>query len=211
MTRGAAPDRSEGSRTTKIGGGLNEIGGKQEEERRSLLSSVATELVLLVIAVAFFVVAFSFEYVEQPGRLGPAFWPQVICVGIGVCSLASIAQKVRARGRPAARRAPIEIEGMDGVEEEHPVIWSRLVTVISLVLAYPVGAIFLGYPIATALLLIAFMYLGGQRRWYVIPLGVFGSLLFTYVFGKVVYVAVPTGVGVFDQLTVILYQLLGVY
>lgn len=201
--------RTETTQTGDAKGAIN--AGGESEEKSSLLSSVATELLLLVVAVIFFVVAFNFEYVEQPGRLGPAFWPQVICVGIAVCSIASIAQKVRARGRPVARHPPIEIEGMDEAEEEHPVIWSRLVTAVALVVAYPVGAIFLGYPIATALTLIAFMYLGGQRRWYVVPLGVFGSLLFTYVFGRVVYVAVPTGVGVFDQLTVVLYQLLGVY
>lgn len=83
---------------------------------------------------------------------------------------------------------------------------------IALIVGYLVGILFLGYILATALFLITFIYLGGQRKWYVvIPLGLVTSVVFAYVFLKVVYVALPSGVGVFDQLSVILYQLLGIY
>jgi hypothetical protein len=39
---------------------------------------------------------------------------------------------------------------------------------------------------------------------------VVGGLVMTYVFVGVVYVSVPTGVGVFDTLTVAVYRLLGI-
>jgi putative tricarboxylic transport membrane protein len=87
----------------------------------------------------------------------------------------------------------------------------RVALGVVLVVGYVVGMLFLGYILATALFLIAFIYLGGQRKWYVVPLGIASSLLFAYVFLKVVYIALPSGVGIFDQLTVLLYELLGVY
>ena len=80
---------------------------------------------------------------------------------------------------------------------------------IGLVVLYPLATIFLGYPLATALLLITFVYLGGQRRWYIVPLGTLASLLFTYVFSGLVYISLPRGVGIFDVLTASLYRLLG--
>jgi putative tricarboxylic transport membrane protein len=79
------------------------------------------------------------------------------------------------------------------------------------VVGYVVGMLFLGYILATALFLIAFIYLGGQRKWYVVPLALGQFAPFAYVFLKVVYIALPSGVGIFDQLTVLLYELLGVY
>lgn len=87
----------------------------------------------------------------------------------------------------------------------------RVALGIALVVGYIVSMLFLGYILATALFLIAFIYLGGQRKWYVIPLGLVSSVVFAYVFLKVVYIALPSGIGVFDQLSVFLYQLLGIY
>lgn len=212
MLRGAKSSMADGVQTRESESREESVG------RRSVLSSIIPEALLLAVAVLFFVVALDFEYVQRSGRLGPAFWPQVICVGIFACSLATMLQKIRSHGRPTVQHAPIEIKGMAEIEEGYPVLeddqpvqWSRLVTAIALAIAYPIGAIFLGYLIATAIFLIIFMYLGNRRKWYVLPTGILGSLLFTYVFGKVVYISVPTGVGVFDRLSVAVYQSLGIY
>lgn len=188
---------------------MNEVSSEDNSPMsRSLLLNIIPEVLILAVAIVFFVVALDFEYVQRAGRLGPAFWPQVICIGIFVCALATMVTKIRAHGLPAA---PIKIEGMTEDEEKHPLQWHLLVMAIVLAVAYPMGTIILGYPIATALFLILFMYLGNRRKWYIFPIGILGSLLFTYVFGKVVYISVPTGVGVFDQLSVVVYQFFGIY
>jgi putative tricarboxylic transport membrane protein len=44
-----------------------------------------------------------------------------------------------------------------------------------------------------------------------VPVAAVVAVVFTYVFVKVVYMSLPTGVGVFDSLTVALYELLGIY
>ena len=46
----------------------------------------------------------------------------------------------------------------------------------------------------------AFIWAGGQRRWVTPVVAVVCGLVMTYVFVGVVYVSVPTGVGVFDTL-----------
>jgi hypothetical protein len=64
--------------------------------------------------------------------------------------------------------------------------------------------------IATMVFLAAFIWLGGQHTWVGPLVAVVGGLVLTYVFVGVVYVSVPTGVGVFDTVTVAVYRLLGI-
>jgi putative tricarboxylic transport membrane protein len=170
---------------------------------RSLLLNIVPEVVLLVAAVYLFVAAGNFRQVGNPDQLSPGFWPQVLCVGIVIGTLVRIGQKFRARGRPTV--------GGAAAEAEEDMRMPRVGLGIALIVGYIVGMLFLGYILATALFLIAFIYLGGQRKWYVIPLGLVSSVVFAYVFLKVVYIALPSGIGIFDQLSVIIYQLLGIY
>lgn len=170
---------------------------------RSVLLGMVPEVLLLVAAVYLFVAAGNFRQVGNPDQISPGFWPQVLCVGIAIGTLVRLGQKFRARGRPIVGGA------VAGAEED--VRMKRVALGIGLVVGYIIGMLFLGYILATALFLIAFIYLGGQRKWYVFPLGIASSLIFAYVFLKVVYIALPSGVGIFDQLSVILYQLLGIY
>ncbi len=175
---------------------------KRRPVPHSLLLSLLPEVMLLAAAVYLFVVALGFKQVGPSDQIGPGFWPQVLCVGIGVGALVRLGQKLRSHES--------RVIG-DVVSEAGELRMPRVALGIALVVGYVVGMLFLGYILATALFLIAFIYLGGQRKWYVVPLGIASSLLFAYVFLKVVYIALPSGVGIFDQLTVLLYELLGVY
>ena len=168
-----------------------------------MLLNIVPEVVLLVASVYLFVAAGNFRQVGNPDQLSPGFWPQVLCVGIVIGTLVRIGQKFWARKRP--------IVGGAVAEADEDMRMPRVALGIALVIGYLVSMLFLGYILATALFLIAFIYLGGQRKWYVIPLGLVSSVVFAYVFLKVVYIALPSGIGVFDQLSVILYQLLGIY
>jgi putative tricarboxylic transport membrane protein len=56
------------------------------------------------------------------------------------------------------------------------------------------------------------LWAAGKRQLLVtVPVAAAVALVFTYVFVKVVYMSLPTGISVFDSLTVALYELLGIY
>ena len=169
---------------------------------RPALLGALPELVLAAVGAGLFVLARNFQYEPQPDHLGPGFWPQLLCAGTFVCALVRVVQKLRARVEP--------VSGAAKAEEDH-LRWRRLALALALVVGYVFGTIFLGYILATTLFFAAFVWLGGQRRWYVVPLGLAVSLMFAFVFLKVVYVSLPSGVGVFDQISVLLYRLIGVY
>jgi putative tricarboxylic transport membrane protein len=90
------------------------------------------------------------------------------------------------------------------------VYWRSVAIAVALAVGYVWATMFVGYLFATMAFLTAFAWLGGQRRWYTPLVGAVGALVLAYVFVGVVYVSVPTGVGVFDTLTVAIYRLLGI-
>jgi cytochrome c oxidase subunit IV len=87
----------------------------------------------------------------------------------------------------------------------------RLVLGMGATLAYVLLVGMLGFFLATAAYLAAFVAVGGYRRWGVIgacALG--GSLAMVVVFMKIVYVSLPLGAGPFRALSLSLLVLLGV-
>jgi putative tricarboxylic transport membrane protein len=174
---------------------------------RALLAEIIPEVALLIGAIYFFWLAGRFGGQTDPGQLGPGFWPRMAATGLAIALVARIFQTVRARNRPIVKiRSQLPAEE----EEEVEVDWTRVGIAMGLAVAYVLGTMFLGYLFATAGFLTAFIWLGGQRRWYVPLVGIAGAFISAYVFIGIVYVALPTGVGIFDTLTVGIYELLGI-
>jgi hypothetical protein len=179
-------------------------------ERQTSPASLARELLpeigILLAAAYLFYTAGNFDYQERPGQLGPQFWPRMAAVGLGAAVLVRIVQTIRDRNRPIVR-----VKGeFDEYERTAEVHWPSLWLALGLVVGYVTSTMFLGYMISTALFLGLFIWLGGQRKWYVTLVAAVGALLFSYIFVGVVYVSLPTGVGIFDTITVAVYRLLGI-
>ncbi|HEX2104448.1 MAG TPA: tripartite tricarboxylate transporter TctB family protein [Solirubrobacteraceae bacterium] len=178
-----------------------------DRSRGAILREVIPELVFLAGAVYLFVMAGDFSARQQPGQLGPAFWPRLAAIGLAVGLLVRIVQVFREHQRPVVRVVS-EFDDIEG--EEAPVHWPSAALAMGLALGYVIATMFLGWMIATMVFLGTFAWLGGQRRWAAPVVGVAGGLVLTYLFVGVVYVAVPTGVSVFDAVTVAVYKLLGI-
>ena len=180
-------------------------------ERQSSPASLAREILpeigILLATAYLFYVAGNFEYQERPGQLGPQFWPRMAAVGLGLAVLVRIVQTIRDRNRPIVR---VKSEFDEYREAEAELHWPSLLLAIGLVVGYVTSTMFLGFMISTALFLGLFIWFGGQRRWYVPLVAAVGGLLFSFIFVGVVYVSLPTGVGIFDTITVAVYELLGI-
>jgi putative tricarboxylic transport membrane protein len=180
-----------------------------EPDRRpgSVLREVVPELVVLAAAIYLFVLAGDFSSRQQPGQLGPAFWPRLAAIGLAIALVVRIVQCVREHRRPVVRRVG-EFDEIEG--EKAPVNRRSAAIGMGLALGYVIATMYLGYMLATMAFIGAFVWLGGQRRWPVPVVAIVGGLALTYLFVGVVYVSVPTGVSVFDTVTVAVYELLGI-
>ena len=179
---------------------------ERQSSPRTLAAELSTEVVLLAIAVYLFVLAGSFESSSEPGQLGPGFWPRMAAVGLSVALIARMVQTVRARNRPIVKVR----SDFDEFEDEAELDWVRLAVGIGLAIGYVLATMFIGYLIATAIFLAIFIWIGGQRSWYVPLIALAGALVLAYVFIGIVFVSLPTGVGIFDTVTVAIYELIGI-
>jgi putative tricarboxylic transport membrane protein len=178
---------------------------ERDSSLRALLAELVPEVVLLFMAAYAFYLAGNFGGQTDPGQLGPGFWPRMAATGLAIALVARIIQIVRARNRPI-----VKVRSEFPEEDEVPIDWTQLGLAMAMVVGYVFATMFIGYLFATAVFLTTFIWLGGQRRWFVPLIGAAGALASAYVFIGVVFVALPTGVGIFDTLTVEIYRALGI-
>ncbi|MDH3321156.1 MAG: tripartite tricarboxylate transporter TctB family protein [Betaproteobacteria bacterium] len=157
--------------------------------------------------------AASFQYHARVGTLGPEFWPiAILALTIVVCAWQ--VGKIFVMGAAAHEAGGMLEEFADESEtdaargEQHH--W-RLVAGMAATLAYVALVQKLGFFLATIAYLVAFLALGGYRRWGIIAaMSVIGALVLMFIFMKLVYVSLPIGVAPFDQVTFLLMALMGV-
>lgn len=158
---------------------------------------------LLVAAVLWSLTA-QITYDARVGQIGPAFWPRV---AIGLMAAAALYELVRILFSATPEREVAGIgEALEGGEagddDEAPRAPALLMAGVALTLAFAIGVSTLGFVLSTFLYLVVFMYAGRYRNHTVIWLSaILGTLLFAFVFLKVVYVSVPRGTPPFDSVT----------
>ncbi|HET7260660.1 MAG TPA: tripartite tricarboxylate transporter TctB family protein [Casimicrobiaceae bacterium] len=171
-------------------------------------------LAMLAAAVYLYGAAGHFAYAPRPGELGPDVWPRAILVLlIVVCALrlAGLLIGVAATGRQAdAAVDGVDVDGAAGADASRR--YPRLLAAgIALTILYVLSMGTLGFFVATAIYLALFMVVGRYRRPGVIVVtSVVGSLVFVYVFMKIVYVSLPLGSGPFQHVSVAVLAALGV-
>ncbi len=148
----------------------------------------------------------SITYAAQPGQIGPTFWPRMAILMMAVAALVEIARNLLASGPVDHVQGIGTALGEEGhVEEEsvaEPHFPVLLVGGFALTLGFAVAITTLGFLLSTFLYLVAFMYLGRYRDHVVIwSSALIGTLVFAFIFLKLVYVSLPRGTPPFDGLT----------
>jgi len=173
----------------------------------SRLKAAAPYAALLALAAYLFSDASHFAYSPRPGQLGPDFWPKAILVLLMIACAWELVGRLVWRG-PAAP-APAG----DAPAEAPPQRYPRLLAAggaatLGYVLLLPTA----GFFVWTAIYLALFMLIGRYRRYGVIAAtSVAGSLVFVFIFMRIVYVSLPLGVGPFQRLSLGVLAMLGVH
>lgn len=171
-----------------------------------LLVSLAPELAVLVACVV--------GYIETIGLTGngqgpgPAMYPRILIGLLALTMLGRVATQVLQYRRDGT------VEDVSATEEAEVSGASLplLVQAIALSVGFVVATVYLGWVLSTFLFVPLFCWVAGRRNLFIsVPLGAVFALGSAYVFVQFVYIALPTGVGIFDELTVDLYIALGIY
>lgn len=175
----------------------------------SRLRAALPYLGLTAIAVYLFQLAGTITYTSHGGALGPDFWPKV---AIGLMFLVSVVEALRALISPHHSEMQgiadlLEQADSEALEDAEPRSVSLLVGGILLTVGYGWLLPTLGFPIATFLFLVAFMYLGRFRAHGAIWVSsLLGTVLLCVLFLRVVHVSLPRGIEPFGLLTDLVHR-----
>lgn len=134
------------------------------------------------------------------GIVGPGTWPKAMLLA------AAAAAALLALARLAALRAPRTASDADDYHEP------RSIGAILLLVGYGAAFPLIGIAWSTLAFLAGWLLLGGLRRPVLIALtSVLGTLGLLYFFVKLSKMPLDRGAGVFEQASVALYRLLGIY
>jgi putative tricarboxylic transport membrane protein len=148
------------------------------------------------------------------GQLGADMWPKtILLLAIATC-LWEIARNVLGRSPRTVKHsaddmslvprqsAAEEVSGITGVTP-----WIGIGLTAAYVAAFP----WIGYPLATFLYVVAFVYCGSYRKpLRAVLIGIAASLGFMFLFMRVVYVSLPIGIEPFAQVSTALMHLMGI-
>lgn len=178
--------------------------------RRSPWMKILPEVAIIGLCVPLWLA--TGDWRSTAGGPGPAFYPRILIALLALAMVIRMFQDIKAI-RTGQDSVDDEAALEEGVELDSSLLdMRRVMVVIGLSVAYVAATLFLGWVIATFLVVVAFLFLSGKRNLLVIiPLGLVLSVGFAYVFVKIVYISLPTGVGVFDEASVLLFELLGAY
>jgi putative tricarboxylic transport membrane protein len=158
----------------------------------------------LCVSALVYLLAGKIDFTPRPGTLGPDFWPKMAALLIGAAALFELLRQfvtsvLGGDDEDTAGPAPANPDEPPEAPRTHA---AALAAGIALTIIYALVLPVFGFMLASFLLLVAFMYLGGIRHhlavWGTAALGIFA---FAFVFLKVAYISLPRGEPPFEQVT----------
>jgi len=170
---------------------------------------IAYSLICLVVALTlavWFVTPAGVPNFAGDSMVGAGTWPRTMLLGIAFCATVLLVRNVFQHVRPGSSSTATALDNGDEFDNRKAVL--GIVLLIVYVGVIPV----IGFALATIGFLLAWLPYGGVRRPHVVvTVAVIGTAVLLYTFVKLTTLPLDRGIGVFNRLTVSLYQLLGIY
>jgi hypothetical protein len=188
---------------------------------------VLPHLVMLLVSGLLYWAALQIDTRAAEGgrRIGPDFWPKAVILMMAVLCLYEVIKRLVVKSSftaegltgdlqhdPSQPDAPAadatQAAQAPQAQREYP---GRLLGGIAVIGAFALGVDWLGFFVATAVFLAAFMLIGGLRRPVLAcAIGAAGSFVLIVIFMRVAYISLPLGAGPFREVSLALLRLLGV-
>ena len=168
-----------------------------------LLSRVKGPLLIFLAALYFFILAGQSDQMPMPGQLGAFFWPKAILILLMVsCGIKSF----------EILRGPSQVPEERNDEPIPEVSFGKLAVLIALVIGAVATMNQIGFLLSNFLFLLLFLRATGVRKKApLLLISAGGTALLLYLFVKVVYLPLPKGRWFFDDLTISIYRLMGLF
>ncbi len=168
---------------------------------------VAGCLLATSVVLAFFFIAPGPDgALEARGGVGPATWPKAMLLGIALCAAIILVRELPRLF--ATSSSPTVARDNRGSPYDN----RKAAVGIALLLLYGIAIPFVGLALATAVFFALWLASGGLRKPLTVGLiSVLGTVSLLYIFAGLSKMPLDRGVGFFDDVTVALYRVLGIY
>lgn len=180
------------------------------------LRKIIPYVVVLAAAGYLYLLAARIEFAAPEGRIGPDFWPKTILIlAMAACAYEIVKNLFFSKGDhelAGVLETIVDEAPQDAVGAPEAKRFPRLLAAgLALTLAYLLVIGTLGFFLTTFLYLAGFMWVGRYRRiGVVLATSLIGSLVFVFVFMKIVYVSLPLGHEPFSEVSFLLMRLMGI-
>lgn len=175
-------------------------------------------VVVFAIALYLYFDARQIDFAAPGGRIGPDFWPKSILM-MAMVSCAYEIVKNLFFGKAGKELSGVLQSIVEAAPAENAAISEKaqktythlLLLGIAMTVAYVMLIEKLGFFLCTFIYLAGFMLAGRYRRLgVVLATSLIGSLVFMFVFMKIVYVSLPLGQAPFSEISFLLMRLMGI-
>lgn len=178
---------------------------------RKLMRQVCGPALVILLAVVLLIALHTLDASQLAmgnGTIGPTAWPTYTLVGIVLFSGLMLA--VRCRKQFLRVRSDVVDAAPAMPKEELNNL--RLALGLIAIMLYGPGIAYIGFAFSTAAFLFLWLIITGTHRLRtLVGVSGLGTIGLVYMFVMVAYTPLPRGVGVFDQLTLSFYHLLGIF
>ena len=166
-----------------------------------LAAPLATAAAALVIARWYIAPGVDLEGMAR-GVAGPGTWPKATLYCVAACSIIILIRNIL----EILASAPAVQAGESAFDD------AKLLPGIALLIGYGIGISEIGIAWSTLIFVAGWLVLSGLRRpLAVVLVSVFGTAGVLYLFVKLCMMPLERGKGPFEQATIVLYRLLGIY
>lgn len=145
-----------------------------------------------LFAVGAFAISFDFDRDIEIYKFGASGWPRAVIVFIVLAVLGQLYHDLRERKRQDPQPSSEETQGADVARGA--AYYVRVGAVLLVPLIYAACLERLGFYFLTPVFIIAFLLIGGERRWgWIIGVTAFLYIFYLLLFAKLLYVGLPTG------------------
>lgn len=158
-----------------------------------MIGEILMSLFILAASCYLYFEAMALGEFRAYKEVGPDFWPKIVLIILIALSAALTISNI------------IKWKKSRGEMSEREQGWKRVLVAILLAVAYVYFLKPLGFIVSTPLFILGMMLLIMPKRKKVIPFTILGIMGMIYIiFGKLLYVPLPKGFGIFHNLSILL-------
>jgi putative tricarboxylic transport membrane protein len=155
--------------------------------------------------VYLWLVADKFPTFAKYRNVDSAFWPKIVLVSMGILSVLILYENIVALRIQRSKKQVVASAGERDAAAA-AVSWKRMIFMGVLCVAYYWGLSLMGFVLSTIVFMwLAMVIIGGAKKITAIVFPIVFTGLLVAVFVKVLELSLPRGIGIFHELSLLLY------